>query len=467
MRRHPELQDIPGEEFSKDALLWIDTANRWDAWIILIGLSFCLFLTLSTGDYGSPSISVEPSIRELNNRTHRLLFPVNSLLAYNRFIRLDMKMGVNPDATLTPFSFYMRLTTIVGDEPTVRINRTFDFMNFPRSSKPNETVPIRIFEDHYIAYDSIDFVFDNITVDRSVYKSLIVLTIMGTYDHTTFQAYFRFIFSVFQIGALALFAWRAITDGARHWTREQKLTVPLIFLAPISNNPFYIFHAYHPTTTAPLVESVATPLYHAYAIMMCLVIIDVIRNKNRTFSFLNVLSWLAVSAPVFVFEFLNTFRAFMYGLEPPEIPPRPEPPNYEFGQMLSHSAFFVVALILLVMALITLDVTDRFKFGAYALAILCVMGNSLVAMIIGRYFGKFDGTMAEWIGSFSVYNIFTFMLIYYHFPVEPGRAQKYQESGVDPIMVDRLVIGEDAGGIAAEEQAEMSDEEDAGDDDDK
>jgi hypothetical protein len=109
-----------------------------------------------------------------------------------------------------------------------------------------ESNELALVNDRFIDYQGIEvkLVFKKAVSD--VYPGILVTTSLGTHDHTSFQVYFRFVYSAFELaGIVALIRQR---NGIR-WdvlTIEQKAILPLLLFGVVSNNPLYVFQAYSP-----------------------------------------------------------------------------------------------------------------------------------------------------------------------------------------------------------------------------
>jgi hypothetical protein len=51
--------------------------------------------------------------------------------------------------------------------------------------------------------------------------------------------------------------------------------------------------------------------------------------------------------------------------------------------------------------------------------------------------------MAKWIATFGIHNVFTLMVMYFHWPFELAHHQTYQEGGGGEVFANRLDVVEE------------------------
>jgi hypothetical protein len=452
MSERADLSEVPGETYSKGSGMWIENAATYEALAIIGGLVFALIVTVVSGGAGPPAIIVQKTDRSFENSSLlRYSFEASPLSPYNRFLRFEICMATTGNTPQTPVSFSYQVDCLADTTPVRTVRKQIDGLRF--SSTPgNETVEIPLFDDHFIKYDNADLSINFTDPDLKAYSGFAVYTVMGSDDHTTFQAYFRFIYSAFEMGGIILLCWRA--RAFRTWSPELQVTFPLMVLGPLSNNPLYIWRAYRPLSLFALFDAVATPLFHAYAILVAMAMLDYVLNKNAEFRADHVLRWVSVASPIFVCELLSAIGKVVATLGEPSVPPSFLAALLDKCGILLHAAFFGIALYLLIKAVPGLDMTEKFKFFGYALSISILMIHSLVVVVIGGWFRLFTHTVVDWVAPFGAYNMFTILVMYFHWPFGLLEDQPYQDSRVGPAFAYRLDVLEDA-----EEDGSDSDEE--------
>jgi hypothetical protein len=445
-----DLLEIPREDFCGDSRLWIENASMSEALTVISGFLIALIATFATAGSGPPTINTQKAERLFTNLTeHQYRFGAYPLSAYNRFVSFELSfLRSSPSANPAPVSFSYQVECLHQASQIKALRKRVDNLKLRPSKNGTHTVKIPLFMDRLIKYDTAELKLNLSRPALDSYTGLAVFTALGTHGHTTYQAYFRFLYSAVEIIGIILLCWNPGIRRFGSWTRELRLTFPLLFLAVLSNNPLYVWHAFRPLSVFEIIDAFATPLFHSYSILLCMLMIDFVVNKNVRFTILHLLWWILVAFSLFVCEFIKSMASLIASFASPSIPPLRMSKYVEYGQIVAHALFFLFALYFLVGLGPGVDVTERVKFWGYSLALVIAMGYSLVVIILGKLFRLFEGTMTEWIGAFGVYNVFTLMVMYFHWPLFP--VNTYQESGSNPAFLKGLGVVEETDPVMCE-----------------
>ena len=96
-----------------------------------------------------------------------------------------------------------------------------------------------------------------------------------------FQIYFRTISAIFGIIVLFYITFRLSSMSFKLWHLEQKLTIPLLGLLILFNNPLYFFMVSKPNPVFIIYDSIFTNLFNSYLKFFILCLFDSLRYKNR------------------------------------------------------------------------------------------------------------------------------------------------------------------------------------------
>jgi hypothetical protein len=273
-------------------------------------------------------------------------------------------------------------------------------------------------------------------VSESPFTGIVLFTSHGDANHTTFQCYFRFIFSVFEIVALCYFCTRLPVTTIAQWPLEQQLTFAVVLVAIISNNPLYYYlRVYRPFFPAAVLGSIAPPLFHALVHVSVLVIFDSIAYKNSwPRSFLKRTE-IAFGCFFFLTKFLESIgRVFGGPIGPIDV-------IVDKTSLWLSVTFALWALWFIVGMLSDADFTEAGRTVLYVLAALMVVGCSIEVDVVSRLFDGCEEGLEGSISLFTAQNTFALMMLYLHWPYEPG--------------IDRAYAGSLAGRMLSESESEM------------
>ena len=212
------------------------------------------------------------------------------------------------------------------------------------------------------------------------------------------------------------------------WHLEQKLTVPLLTLCILYNDPFYIFQAKSPTYVYILWNTIATSIFSAYFQFFILVLFDSLRYKNRKtdrFFFWPKIAFcilLFLSSVIHgIYDDISSFHGTSAD-------------NYDsieeilrWTQIMLNLFYLVWAIITIILAGIQIDVIERYKFYMY----VATGGTSLLVLAIVRILFTalrlFRNSAIHFVMIFAIQNSFVLMMMYFHWPYEVINDQTYAD----------------------------------------
>lgn len=433
-----EMIDIQIEEsLVRESLMSIDASNFKEDVMNLLGFAAILGLMMLVGICGPPAIfshSVTQPFAEI------LSLEAKEITSDFRFVDYEMTFTRNSNEKLNEqIQFQTNLQyKIFAYDKAGKIKHQFH-MAFGNKSvviKPQSLSSdhFRIYRDRIIDFSSIafDIVFlnsqDIINKFGQDQINVTISVLYGSKEHTMFQIYFRFIFSGFVIFFLYSMVKHLYPTPVKLWHLEQKLTVPLLALCILYNDPFYIFQAKSPTYVYILWNTISTSIFTAYFQFFILVLFDSLRYKNRKtdrFFFFPKITFciiLFLSSVIHgIYDDISSFHGAATE-------------NYDsieeilrWTQIMLNIFYLVWAIISIALAGIQIDIIERYKFYMY----VATGGTSLFVFAIVRVlfnaFKLFQNSAIHFVMIFSIQNSFVLMMMYFHWPYEVINDQTYAD----------------------------------------
>jgi hypothetical protein len=219
-------------------------------------------------------------------------------------------------------------------------------------------------------------------------------------------------------GFIRFFAWSQLTV-------EQQITVPMLVLAALANNPLYAVHAYSPSVVVLLLEKLFAPIFHAYTLF-------------AVAAFTGASPLVAIPTVIGIVEFLSGIAVF----------PERFVSILEIAHRVCYLTFIVWQISRLIDGWRESDFARTLVYGTGLLTLLVLA----VVLVFGWYFsrGLAERTF-EWVLTFCTYNGFVLMISYFHWPYDArkdathawGLAGEVEQVGV---IEDPLAAGESSDG---------------------
>lgn len=464
-----DMQEIKNEEIViKETLMWIDSSTKVENVITFISFIAIIILTICTGVIGTPSINSQKSIRLFKeSNIQRLSFDAAPISSYNRFISFDIYFIKNDPskAINVPVSFEYYIECNSKDKTINKTARTYSGPVLGDAGD-NLTHPFYLFNDRLIDYQSIEIVCVMDKTKLPDFKGIVIYTKLGTHDQTTFQCYFRFVYSAFEIYSIITLIRKMRKDSHIFLHLEQKLLIPLIVCAVLSNNPFYIFHAYNPGHLYFFTYALGSALFEGCLCLGILVVFEYIRQKNVKFDLEFLFSKLVYCSCIALSHF---FYKLHYAIG-----------TYSNPQIAGHSVtefilreievlllcgFVVWAFILFSKCLSSIDITERSKFVMYSYANIVTLIGIILFSIIGNAFNLYQDTPLIEVSEFVFSNVFVLMMIYYHWPYSILYEQDYLDEANN--QDDHAPIADIAEPMPDDDNQELLDDEEEDDDEEE
>lgn len=422
----------------KESLMSIDVSNCKTHLLDFGGFAIILLLMMFLGIYGPPAI--------MSHSVTQPLADILSLEAKNitpnfRFLDYDMVfIRANDEKSYEKIGFNANLQySIYAFDEDGKLNHQFQMklenkpvtipIGEPKSSK------IRIYRDRIIDFSSINFEIQVLNSNYIMTKygqnrlNVTVNVRYGSKEHTLFQIYFRFLFILF-IGFFLISILRHLfVNPVKYWHLEQKLTVPLLALSILYNDPFYIFQAKSPTYAYILWHTIATSVFVSYFQFFILALFDSLRYKNRKTDQCFFIPKIAYCLILFlssvthgIYDDISSFHgATSENFDDVESVLR-------WLQIFLNIGYFFWAVSSIVLAGIQIDVTERYKFIMYTVAGGTSIFVLAIVHVLFSALSLFQNSAIHFVMTFSVQNAFVLMMLLFHWPYDLAEEQNYNDA---------------------------------------
>lgn len=408
------------ESLVRETLMSIDSSNFKEDIITLFCFFGILLISVLLGIFGSPAISSHLTFCPISNTSvveHFSSFS-KKITPYYRFLSFSIIMIPTQSSFQNSeqlLSFQYQIECKRNDNFIIRkIDRSFtdikinskpvsNYKSIKNIKKENKNNFLYIFYDKIYSSD-----FDSIAIHikfqqaQRYFSQFALRTEIGLPSHTVFQIYFRIVFCFFQFIFLLLLYLRLRIMPIKLWHLEQRLTIPLLILAILYDNPLYFMRYLSSKTSnslnqksisplppsSELLETIISSLFDSYFNFFLLVIFDSLCFKNRkidrcffwpkiTFFIFNTVVYAASSIRNDVSQYeiyhknqistknsIFSFFSSSFSLDK-LLKIDPLKPNLPFLVFIIWSAYFIWLIYVVSNASCKVDVTERYKFNMY------------------------------------------------------------------------------------------------------
>ena len=421
------------ESLVRETLMAIDTSNFKEDIITILSFGFILVFVLLTGICG-PNDTIQYSSKvdiPQNQAIFETKFPYSEFSSLNNHIVLWFSLTpINAsDSNFYPISFKTQISCENNGEVVKSLSQHYSNYQLQYKSENNRTARIRIFNDTLITYTSLNL---NIVLDSANenFSSFTVDFVSGSPEHSIFQIYFRFIFTAiaFLFFVLLLFALRKMEF--KYWHLEQKLTIPLLLLLIMYNNPLYIVHCYYPSIIVILFDKFVYGLFHSYLYFFILAIFDSLRYKNRKTDTCFFVPKITLCIIMFILYSAHGIYDELHMLDKDGIIDDKIENILGLLELIIYLVFSVLVTIYITRAGIQVDVTERYKFYIYFSSGILAVIIIAIAHILSSL-KIINGTSISFVLKYSVENVLTLLMAYFHWPYEVLQDQQYDDTHSD------------------------------------
>jgi hypothetical protein len=240
---------------------------------------------------------------------------------------------------------------------------------------------------------------------------------VGNKSFTVLESSYRFLFAILIIVCAFIFQWKLHGTQIHFWHLEQKMTMGLMILAVVMNNPFYYFLVSRAFAFLLILDSVGQSIFAIFVKFYILVIFDSLRFKNRKISdcffapkvafflvFLIFHTEQEVLRSVIEQTTLSKFSAFEAVIA---------------GVRIIFEIAFVCWLGFAVMrSWRDSDVTEAHKFVLYLSVCGVMLSVHALLECLGHILTFFQRSCAAFVIRISIDNFFVLLMTLFHWPYE-------------------------------------------------
>ncbi|OHS99575.1 hypothetical protein TRFO_33946 [Tritrichomonas foetus] len=485
-----EMIDIQIEEsLVRESLMKIDTSNFNEDVIILVFYFLLLTVSAFIGGFSAPSVFTTEFSRPLG-KVSIFDIDQNNLVSMNRFLSYSVQLTyvgnnfqMNKSQFFSPFQLSNDYLGFDDNNSSINLsityeakcyknskhiysaNKKFDKFSFHNHGADFVFVGLTFFKDNIIDYDTIKmhviinleypetsilspsshFMNEN---DKTFNKNLILMnrnqllmennnfadlynvTIIsksGNVMHTISQIGIRLIFIFIQLFIFLYFFSKLKVTQVRFWHLEQKLTIPLLFITILYDNPFYLFQFTSPSYVYMIMDSLVSAVYSSYFRFFILVLFDSLRYKNRKtdtcFFIPKVVFILLLFLSTVVHSLYDTIQSFDSSqLLIQSMKQSFYIDNVEYILRIFEAVMYFLYLmwfaISVAYASLQVDITERYKFNMYSASSVTALIVLAVVYYLCNFIEFFENSAIYFVVSFITQNTFVLLMTFFHWPYE-------------------------------------------------
>ena len=416
-----EMIDIQIEEsLVRESLMKIDTVNFKED-ILLIGFfAFLLIGSTIASLFLSSTVDSEKMSKELLPSAI-FDFEVSSLTSVNRFA--SIYLSFNRSVFSSQKQFYFSVTYEVKcykkNNLVHTTNNKVDRQEIDINEFSFESLPIGLYEDNIIDYDSLKAGIRIVPEDSANLSHAIITITKGNPNHSLVQAAIRYFYIMFMFVMLIVLIIRLKYTPVRLWHLEQKMTIPLLVITILYDNPLYGLEIASPSYTFLILDCIIQSLFTAYFRFFILVLFDSLRYKNRKTDSCFFIPKIAFTLVMFIVSLIhNVFRMITSFDTSPINNISTTERILGLTELILLLLFLVWFALSVIFAGFQVDITERYKFNMY----VCVSATALLILAIMSFLYFFLGFLRNaaitFVETFTIQNLFVIIITYFHWPYE-------------------------------------------------
>lgn len=207
------------------------------------------------------------------------------------------------------------------------------------------------------------------------------------------------------------------------WHIEQKLTVFLMIIIALYNNPFYGIK-FVSWTVNYVIDSIFAGVISGYIVFFNLTLFDSLRSKNRDTTGFFYLPKIIISAFISILVLITSLLKIYEGLKNQKSISSPLELTLIIDSFLPYLVFVAFAYIVFEIVLVfrEIDPTETYKLNLYILTFsICVLGSLIGYKLAGNNALIFTV-------KYAIISLFGILMAYFHWPYDVGVDQNYDET---------------------------------------
>jgi hypothetical protein len=410
------------DEFPVETLMVVDSANLTGGIRILGAFAAALLAIILIGVLGPAAIiprkSMEFPLDDGASRSPRKCdWTVGNLTTFHRFVRVAFVVSrtefLEPmnESLHYKYEFHFR----EPNDEVFLFRADFQDAHIALKRGRDTSNPIVLFSDILITYSSFNLSLILTDIPAGL-ATAVISARLGNPGHTYFQMAFRVAFSM-----ATLICWRIMLRALqrvpmRLWHLEQKMTLPLLMLVFLYNNPLYCVNAARPTHAYFIFDTIARAMFIAYFRFFILTLFDSLRFKGTKLT-----NWFYIPKLAFVMTMFAS--SIVHGIYD-DITMFGMPPlgkdNVEEGlrgaELGLYIGYIIWAGVVIVKAGAQVDVTESRKFNMYCTAGVTAVGTMALVHLLFESFVALKRSSVRFVLGSGVENLFVLLMAFYHWP---------------------------------------------------
>ena len=429
-----DMIDIQIEQsLGRETLMAIDSANFKEDLFSILGFVLILIITTIAGILGPKPTETQTSISKISTlasigknspgyETQEVSMFITNILTYNRFISFSMTF--NRPTTGTPLdqklSYSFRVAFYKNNKQINTFSYQVDNAQIHASKDSLNSNTLELYRTNVIDFDQVQFIA---TLDEPKgYESITLAETHGFAQHTLFQIYFKTIFAFIEIAFLILFIIRLRSVPFSLWHLEQQLTVQLVVLGILYNNPLSLITSTHPSYTSNIAGDLLGAAFTVFFRFFILVLFDSLRYKNRKtdkyFFYPKIIYSLIMFCVLTASMIVDNGKAIY----------KPSSSVFSFANTFLFCVYLTWAGFSICIAFCQVDLTERYKFLVYSTSGALALVLLAISKILFEFLGYFKESAIGFVEDYAIQNVFVMLMVYFHWPYEILQDQSYMEN---------------------------------------
>jgi hypothetical protein len=347
-----------------------------------------------------------------NATLQALAFEIPGISNWNRFVRIELAFGIQDlKSPIKPYGFKL---TVSRSNRTSRSDSVVEFVDlqFRRASVSNFTDSKVCFDDRVISYEYLNVMIHFPDALKSSFNATVATVVIGSPEHTLYQIYYRGIYTFAEFGLFVVFLVRGFKKDLRP---EQILTMFLLFVGVIANNPFEFLSV--KMFVRLLFDAIARSVFHGFVIAASILLFDFLQQP-KSYDVLNGIAFGMIGAGLECFCIVQEIWELQKNPFIGEIPMRRQLKLYE---QIYTCVLCIQILVRTGKAFCSGRHTEGIRLLFYIGLALSVVVNSVLVRIGERNRNWFPDAEISWMTNFTLNNAFVLVMGFVHSPHEPGQ----------------------------------------------
>lgn len=430
------------ESLGRETLMTIDSSNFHEDLFSILGFIIILVITTITGIVGPKPYDFQAQNVLIENGKLEFVLTHNQISVFNRYSTFYLEFEkLKKTESFDPIisKIVIKFTFLNGRDIVSSFEKVYNDQRILFNPNQVNSIPMKIYDNKLIRYDLVRLEIE-ITGAKD-FKSAQISHHFGTVQHSYFEIYFRTTFAAIEMLFLVFFIFSLRTVSHSYWHLEQKLTAPLLFLSILNNNPLVYLSVAFPSQVGLFLEILIKCIFSTYFRFFILVLFDSLRYKNRKtdkcFFAPKILFSTVMFAVMFIYSIFTELSMFLPSIT------QGQSDLIGYANIALFGLYLVWATTSTLFAGCQVDITERYKYIIYIISGLSALALLAVSEVLFKVFKYFQDSALQFVEQHSVYNVFSMLMAYFHWPFEILRDQDYIDGDLQADLPPQFFVNED------------------------